>query len=110
MPGIVVASSATPRHGTRSVCSALEADPATMRDKLREARNAQKGRYKRWFDQHLSDKFWHLTGDDCYRLRCGAVHQGRFGRPDDKYDRIGFAVARQSESVARGCLHTFGGF
>ena len=41
-------------------------------------------RYKKWFDSYAAEYFswnwqpesWTLTGDECWRLRCGILHQG----------------------------------
>jgi hypothetical protein len=46
--------------------------------------------YKSWFDVNLASKFNNLTADDCYRLRCGVLHQGHFSHPDSQYDHIVF--------------------
>lgn len=47
-------------------------------------------KYEAWCDQNIVPHFQRLTARDCYRLRCGVVHQGNFGRPDNRYDRIIF--------------------
>ena len=49
-------------------------------------------RYKAWFDANLSPKYPNLTAHDCYCLRCGVVHQGRFGHPGSQYDRVLFTI------------------
>jgi hypothetical protein len=70
------------------VCANLENEPTDDRDKLRFNRNRQRKRYKEWFRVNASAKFAHLTAEDCYSMRCGVLHQGNLGRPDDQYDRL----------------------
>jgi hypothetical protein len=45
-------------------------------------------RYKAWVENYLVGKIPLFTADDCYRLRCGVIHQGNFGRPDARYDMV----------------------
>ncbi|WP_194475668.1 hypothetical protein [Bradyrhizobium sp. CCBAU 53338] len=63
-----------------SICVALE-HPSGEDDS---------GRYRKWYKQHIGAKFKNLTPSDCWSLRCGVVHQGRFGTDSQKYDRVVF--------------------
>jgi hypothetical protein len=72
------------------ICSSLEWDPDP--NKIKEQRRAQQDRYKKWFDDYLARNYNHLTADDCYRLRCGLLHNGKLGRPKDSYDRVAFSM------------------
>jgi hypothetical protein len=55
--------------------------------------NATGVRYQEWFDANLSHKYPLLTAADCWKLRCGIVHQGRMGRKDMQYGRVIFILA-----------------
>ena len=68
------------------ICAAVEAENGrTHPDK-----------YKAWYRQHFAAYYPQLTDEDCYELRCGVVHQGRFGRrPDNpklQYARVVFSL------------------
>jgi len=45
-------------------------------------------KYKAWWQKYLSAEYPALTGADAYSLRCGVIHQGKFGHENLKYDRI----------------------
>ena len=64
------------------ICASLECEPGKIWT------NQQK--YENWVERHLEPFFKKFTAKDCYRLRCGVLHRGNFGRPDDRYDRIVF--------------------
>jgi hypothetical protein len=49
-------------------------------------------RYKNWYDANMANYFGALTGDDLWSLRCGVVHQGRFGLAGAQYARVVFAL------------------
>ena len=70
------------------ICSCVESNP--------DAIWATAKKYKRWFDTNLASEFQNLTADDCYRLRCGVLHQGNFGHPESRYDRIIFLAPNPS--------------
>ena len=80
------------------VCSCLECNPDTIWVTSRK--------YKAWFDANLAQRFSNLTSDDCYRLRCGVLHQGKFGRPDSRYDRVIFLAPNPSLRMAKDILVT----
>jgi hypothetical protein len=64
------------------ICAALESpDGQTDRD-----------RYKVWYNANLGGRYGALTDADCYSLRCGVVHQGRFGHPKMGYGRVVFSL------------------
>ena len=65
------------------VCAALEAaDGGTSSD-----------RYKAWYTAHLGPTYGAmLTADDCCSLRCGVIHQGRFGDQQHQYSRVLFTI------------------
>jgi hypothetical protein len=79
------------------ICAALEAaNGRTSGDK-----------YKAWYNAHLAPLYPRLTDDDCYSLRCGVVHQGRFGHPGMQYDRIIFTLPDPRGNIFSG--NVFGG-
>lgn len=72
------------------VCSSLEWDPDP--NKIKDQRRTQQDRYRDWFKEYVEPQYKHFTADDGYRLRCGLLHNGKLGRPQDQYDRIAFTV------------------
>jgi hypothetical protein len=80
------------------VCSCLECDPNAIW--------STPEKYKGWFDANLAHRFENLTSDDCYRLRCGVLHQGNFGHPKSRYDRVIFIAPNQSIRMANDALVT----
>jgi hypothetical protein len=66
------------------ICAATECEP----DKIW----VKQDKYEAWCETNLIIKYKHLTARDCYRLRCGVLHQGNFGRPDDRYEQIIFVL------------------
>lgn len=63
------------------ICSCLECDP----DK---GIWATQQKYAAWCDTNL--KLTNLDGNDLFRLRGGVLHQGHFGHPKSKFDRVIF--------------------
>jgi hypothetical protein len=64
------------------ICAALEApNGRTSGDK-----------YRAWFNANAAARLSFLTADDCYSLRCGVVHQGKFGPSLKQYDRPIFVL------------------
>jgi hypothetical protein len=57
-------------------------------------------------DTNLAQRFDNLTSDDCYRLRCGVLHQGNFGHPDSRYDRVIFIAPNQPIRMMKDILVT----
>lgn len=55
--------------------------------------------YRGWFNRYLSNKYPKLTADDCYKLRCGVIHQGRFGHPGSQYARVIFTLPNPQNNV-----------
>jgi hypothetical protein len=57
-----------------------------------------------WYREHLGQLYEKLTDLDCYSLRCGAIHQGKFGRPGMQYDRVIFTFPGSSSRNHRGLI------
>lgn len=53
---------------------------------------SKKEKYAAWFDQYVAPKFDSLTGNDCYCLRGGVLHKGRFGHHKMQFDRMIFSI------------------
>lgn len=49
-------------------------------------------RYRDWYDTNLAAKYKWFTAADCWSLRCGVLHQGRFGHPNMQYARVFFTL------------------
>ena len=64
------------------ICAALEAPNGETSGK----------KYRAWYNANLSAIYPLLTATDCYSLRCGVIHQGRFGHPNMQYSRVIFAI------------------
>lgn len=61
-------------------------------------------RYKDWCKQHLPwDEMSFITPDDLWSMRCGVLHNGRFGDMKHSVSRIIFALP-DSGLVASNCL------
>jgi hypothetical protein len=56
-------------------------------------------KYKAWYRSNLAAKYPRLTETDVYSLRCGVVHQGRFGHTGMQYDRIIFVIPDTTAGV-----------
>jgi hypothetical protein len=64
------------------ICAALESPDG----------QASGTRYKAWCDIYLMHRLPLLTSDDVYRLRCGVLHQGKFGHPRMQFSRVAFTL------------------
>lgn len=71
------------------ICAALESE-----DGETSAR-----RYKAWCNANLANRYPRITDVDMYSLRCGVVHQGRFGHPQMQYARIIFTIPNAQRNV-----------
>jgi hypothetical protein len=49
-------------------------------------------KYKDWYNANLAKQYSNITDVDCWKLRCGVLHQGRCGHPQMQYDRIIFTM------------------
>jgi hypothetical protein len=76
------------------ICSALESSDGA----------ATKERYELWCVRNFTHKFSKFTEKDCYRLRCGLVHQGRFGHPNMQYSRVVFTLPNGSGITFTDCI------
>jgi hypothetical protein len=66
-----------------------------------ESKDGRSGpvQYKAWYDAHLANRIYDLTADDCYSLRCGVVHQGKFGLAGAQYDRAIFLLPQSKNKM-----------
>jgi hypothetical protein len=63
-------------------------------------------RYMRWYDAHLARTYPQLTSIDCWSLRCGVAHQGRFGPATKQYSRVIFGLPNnQGITIHRTTVH-----
>jgi len=70
------------------ICAAAECEPGNIW--------VNQKKYEAWCRANWEHRYRHLTAEDCYRLRCGVLHQGNFGRPDDRFERIIFILPNSS--------------
>lgn len=49
-------------------------------------------RYKEWCANNLGDKFSYVTPDDLWSMRCGVLHNGRFGDLKHNVARVIFTL------------------
>ncbi len=61
------------------------------------------GAYATWYDKYLKNAYSHLSGEDCYRLRCGVSHEARLSKAPSRsqmaFDRIVFTLPNQNLRV-----------
>lgn len=59
-----------------------------------ESPNGEGGanRYKAWYLANLASKYPNITDTDIWSLRCGVLHQGRYGNQKLQYARILFTL------------------
>jgi len=60
-------------------------------------------RYKEWCDKNLGDEFSVVTGEDLWSMRCGVLHNGRFGDLKHNVARIIFSIPDGSGNVFANC-------
>jgi hypothetical protein len=56
-------------------------------------------KYIAWFDKYVGGKCQFLTGDDCYRFRCSALHQGSSQHASSSYSRVIFVEPSASTNI-----------
>lgn len=61
-------------------------------------------RYKAWFDSYMAKNIPSMTATDCYSLRCGVVHQGRFGHEKMRYGRAIFLLPNEQNIHFSDCM------
>lgn len=71
------------------ICSALESPQG----------RTSGPQYKAWYDNWLAAAYPMVTADDMYSLRCGLIHQGRFGQGNMQYDRILFTLPNPQRNI-----------
>jgi hypothetical protein len=55
---------------------------------------SKQAKYAGWYDRYMGKRYSHFTGDDCYRVRGGVLHKGRFGHEKSRYDHVSFDVSK----------------
>src|SRR5207247_2370194 len=65
------------------ICGALESPDG----------EANPQRYKDWWNSWMASAYPQVTSTDIYSMRCGVVHQGRFGHPKIQFARILFTLS-----------------
>lgn len=63
-----------------SICGALESDDGEDKG----------SRYISWYDKYITDLY--LNGNDCYKLRCSMLHQGRTSHKHSSFSRVLFTL------------------
>lgn len=66
-------------------------------------------KYMDWYEKWLAEKMLPLTAFDCYKLRCGMVHQGRASHRDMQYDRILFTIPNHQRNVVHRVISNHSG-
>ena len=66
--------------------------------------------YRDWYNANLAARYPLLTAMDCYKLRCGVLHQGRYGHPQMQYARVVFTLPdprriRSHNNIANDALN-----
>ena len=66
--------------------------------------------YKAWCSAFLKDRYPELTGDDIWNLRCGVVHEGKFGHKKMQFHRIIWSIgSAQGFTLHRNRMTNIGG-
>ncbi len=73
------------------ICSSLQSVEGTT----------SKQRYKDWSEEWFLSRYNLITSTDLYSMRCGVVHQGKFGHENMQYERVLFTLP----TVQRIVLH-----
>jgi hypothetical protein len=55
--------------------------------------------YRTWYDNWLAAAYPMVTADYMYSLRCGLIHQGRFGQGNMQYSRILFTWPNPQQNI-----------
>jgi hypothetical protein len=53
-------------------------------------------RYQKWCSENLSDKFSFVAPKDLWSMRCGVLHNGRFGELKHNVARVIFTLPEQA--------------
>lgn len=57
-------------------------------------------RFKAWYNANLANRYPNITDNDFWSLRCGVIHQGRYGRHGNmQYARVIFMVPNRQNNV-----------
>jgi hypothetical protein len=65
--------------------------------------------YEDWFTRYLGTTYSTMDPSDCYNLRCGVVHQGKFTHKQSNYDRIIFTLPDAHGTVIHNNVDIRGG-
>ncbi len=71
------------------ICAGLESDDG----------RTSPDQYRDWYTRNLADKYRFLTAEDCYSLRCGVIHQGRFGHGGNTFARVIWTIPNERNIV-----------
>lgn len=66
---------------------------------------ATKRKYIEWYEKFYLNKYYGLTGEDCYYFRCANIHQGYFQHTDSSYDKVVF-IAHDLGSIHNVVIRT----
>ncbi len=76
------------------ICAAMESEDGEASGK----------KYKEWFNNNLSAKFFgKFTADDCYFYRCSVLHQGRSQHSRSSYSKILFVEPNTTRNIYHLC-------
>lgn len=56
-------------------------------------------KYRAWYNKWMAHQYPNLSADDCYRLRCGVIHQGWIGHNQMQYARVLFTVPNVNRNI-----------
>jgi hypothetical protein len=56
-------------------------------------------KYRAWYNANLAPQYPNISDADCWSLRCGVLHQGRYGHPNMQYGRILLTVPNAQRNV-----------
>ena len=71
---------------------------------ISEDGRSDRDRYKEWCEDNLGSEFNYLTGDDLWSMRCGVLHNGRFGDLKHNVGRVIFAPPNPQQNTFVNCV------
>jgi len=75
------------------ICVSLECDPTAIW--------TNKAKFIAWVANYIEPQYDYFTGADFYQLRGGVLHNGKYGHPNGRYDRLMFSLPNPRGIVLR---------
>lgn len=73
------------------ICISLECDTGKIW--------TNQSKFVAWSTKYIAPQYTYLTGQDIYYLRCGVLHNGKYGHHKSPFDRIMFTLPNTSRTL-----------